>query len=98
MNDLLGSYEQINSEANSGSDGVPSSSLENQFVYMESNLVKAIKEGYWLIYVEVPNEVLLERLEKGIKEIYLQKVQIVVGIDSSASSSHLQARNNSNNG
>lgn len=34
------------------------------------------------MYVEVPNDVIAERIEKGLKDVYQQKRQIVLGIDS----------------
>ena len=72
--------KQLNNKGatNEGNSG------ESHFIYVESNLMKAIKEETSLIYVEVPNEQMLERLEKGIKEIYLQKTQIVVGFQSNS--------------
>ena len=43
--------------------------------------MKAVKKTNNILYVEVPNEMMLERVEKGIKCVYEQKVNIVVGVD-----------------
>ncbi len=34
-----------------------------------------------ILYIEVPNEMMLERVEKGLKIVYEQKVNIIVGLD-----------------
>lgn len=36
---------------------------------------------HYLLYIEVPNEALLERVEKGLKPVYQQQVSVVVGVD-----------------
>lgn len=41
-----------------------------------------MKDDQTLLYIEVPNEILLERVEKGLIEVYEQKKQIILGIDS----------------
>lgn len=44
--------------------------------------MRALKDEGSLVYIEVPNEILLERVEKGLIEVYEQKKQIILGIDS----------------
>lgn len=41
-----------------------------------------MKDDQTLLYIEVPNEILLERVEKGLIDVYEQKKQIILGIDS----------------
>ena len=40
------------------------------FKYVESAIVRTLKKDSHLLYIEVPNEALLERLEKGVKQIF----------------------------
>ena len=40
------------------------------FKYMESAIVKTLKQSSHLLYIEVPNEALLKRVEKGVKQIF----------------------------
>ena len=39
-----------------------------------------------ILYIEVPNEMMLERVEKGIKCVYQQEAKIIVGVDSNPNS------------
>lgn len=34
-----------------------------------------------LVYVEVPNDTISERIEKGLKDVYHQRRKIVLGLD-----------------
>jgi hypothetical protein len=59
-----------------------STGKKTKFVYQQSAIVKALNDDSSLLYIEVPNEILLERVEKGLIDLYEQKKQIIVGIDS----------------
>lgn len=74
INDLLGTYEQIsaNQEMEVEGDmyaevfkvetGRDFQSEETKFVFVESQIVKSMRDGENLVYIEVPNEAIAERI------------------------------------
>ena len=93
INDLLGTYEQIsaNQEMEIETDMYTDvfsqevakdfQSEETKFVFVESQIVRSLREEGSLVYIEVPNEAIAERIEKGLKDVYDLKRKIVLGID-----------------
>jgi midasin (ATPase involved in ribosome maturation) len=69
--ELLGSFEQVNEEGNG----------EPQFKYIDSRLVKALKQKNALVYVEVFADYMVERIEKGIPDIYDRKSRVIISCD-----------------
>lgn len=56
-------------------------SEETKFVFVESQIVKSMREEDNLVYIEVPNEAIAERIEKGLKDVYDLNRKIILGID-----------------
>lgn len=52
-----------------------------KFVFVESQIVQSLREAENLVYIEVPNESIGERIEKGLKDVFLLKRKIVMGMD-----------------
>lgn len=43
-------------------------------------MIKCLKDDNNLIYVEVPNDIIAERIEKGLREVYNQQKKIILSI------------------
>lgn len=57
-------------------------STSTNFKYIPSMIIQTLeKSETHLLYIEVPNEIMLERVEKGLLDVYLQKKSLIVGID-----------------
>jgi hypothetical protein len=93
INDLLGTFEQISDNDSIDAEkslseficsqdlGGDYQSEKTKFVFIESRVIRSLRDEHNLVYVEVPNDVIAERIEKGLKDVYQQKRQIVLGID-----------------
>ena len=79
---MAGIYKSIYKANLSAKIAVEQQSTATSFKYVESRIMKTLSKPHsHLLYVEVPNEALLERVEKGIKQIFAQKVQVLIGLD-----------------
>ena len=43
-------------------------------------MIRCLRDDNNLIYVEVPNDIIAERIEKGLKEVYHQQKKIILSI------------------
>ena len=93
INDLQGTYEQVSAhqhidtektieDAMAGEEQNGFESEETKFVFVESQMIKSLRDSSNLVYVEVPNDSIAERIEKGLKEVYTLARKIVIGVDS----------------
>lgn len=50
-------------------------------MYLQSKIVDSLGNNHEILYIEVPNETMLERVEKGLKNVYEQSKQIIIGLN-----------------
>lgn len=55
-------------------------SEKTKFAFVESRMIRCLRDDNNLIYVEVPNDIIAERIEKGLKEVYQQQKKIILSI------------------
>lgn len=72
--ELLGSFEQVNEQQQDGT-------LAPVFKYIDSRLVRLLHQPNTLVYVEVFADHMVERLEKGLRDVYDRKCRVIVGCD-----------------
>jgi hypothetical protein len=93
LNDLLGTYEQMaEGKTMAGEKSLFDSlflkqqpqeehSSQTSFVFVESKVVTSLADPRNLVYVEVPNDTIAQRIEKGLTEVYHHRQQLILGTD-----------------